>query len=54
MPRKIDRPSHRVVVVSCCSGHGFKFVPVIGEIVADLIVDGETRHPIERFAAGRF
>jgi len=50
----IDRPSDRVLIVSCCSGHGFKFVPVIGEIVADLIVDGQTRHPIEPFAADRF
>ncbi len=26
----------RVIVASPCSGHGFKFAPVIGEIIADL------------------
>ncbi|HZP87443.1 MAG TPA: N-methyl-L-tryptophan oxidase [Burkholderiales bacterium] len=37
----IDRhPAHdQVLVVSPCSGHGFKFAPVIGEIIADLLVD---------------
>jgi len=35
----IDRhPAHaNVLVASPCSGHGFKFAPVVGEIVADLI-----------------
>lgn len=35
----IDRhPAHEnVVLASACSGHGFKFAPVIGEIVADLV-----------------
>jgi sarcosine oxidase len=31
------------------SGHGFKFVPVVGEIVADLAIDGATDHPIALF-----
>ncbi len=37
----IDRhPSHaHVIVASPCSGHGFKFAPVVGEIVADLVED---------------
>ena len=26
----------QVIVASPCSGHGFKFAPVIGEILADL------------------
>jgi sarcosine oxidase len=30
----------RVVLVSACSGHGFKFSPVLGAIAADL-VDGQ-------------
>ena len=30
----------RVIVCSACSGHGFKFAPVIGEIIADLICSG--------------
>ena len=43
-----------VVVASPCSGHGFKFAPVIGEIVADLATGGATAHDIARFRLGRF
>ena len=40
------------------SGHGYKFASVVGEILADLAIDGVTRHDIglfglDRFAAGR-
>ena len=39
-------PEHPKVVIGCgFSGHGFKFAPVIGEILADLAVDGSTKHP---------
>lgn len=48
-------PQHpQVVIASPCSGHGFKFASVIGEILADLAVDGRTRHEIAAFAPGRF
>jgi glycine/D-amino acid oxidase-like deaminating enzyme len=40
-----DEPN--VVIASICSGHGFKFAPVAGEILADLALEGATRHPIE-------
>jgi sarcosine oxidase len=43
-----------VIVASPCSGHGFKFSPVIGEIVADLATQGATRHDISRFRLSRF
>ena len=44
-----------LVVVSPCSGHGFKFVSVIGEIAADLAVSyGSTRHNISLFQLSRF
>ena len=47
-------PGHEQVVVACgFSGHGFKFVPVVGEIVADLVADGATAHPIGLFDPGR-
>ena len=36
-----------VIVASACSGHGFKFSSVVGEILADLAIDGATRHAIE-------
>jgi sarcosine oxidase len=52
----IDRhPRHPRVTVACgFSGHGFKFASVVGEILAELAVDGQTRHPIELFRLGRF
>jgi sarcosine oxidase len=43
-----------VVVSSPCSGHGYKFATVIGEILADLATDGTTRHPIGLFDLQRF
>jgi sarcosine oxidase len=43
-----------VIVASPCSGHGFKFAPVIGEILADLATAGTTRHDISRFRLARF
>ena len=43
-----------VVVASPCSGHGFKFASVIGEIVADLALEGATSHPIGLFDPARF
>ena len=43
-----------VAFASACSGHGFKFAPVVGEILADLAVTGSTRHDIDRFRASRF
>jgi sarcosine oxidase len=46
--------SPRIVVLSVCSGHGFKFAPVIGDIAADLVLDGGTRRDISRFALSRF
>jgi sarcosine oxidase len=43
-------PAHEAVTVAAgFSGHGFKFVPVVGEIVADLATLGATRHPIALF-----
>ncbi|HEU5432253.1 MAG TPA: N-methyl-L-tryptophan oxidase, partial [Thermomicrobiales bacterium] len=44
----------QVVVASPCSGHGFKFASVIGEILADLALDGGTRHDIDWLRLGRF
>lgn len=48
-------PAHPQVAVACgFSGHGFKFAPVIGEILADLAIDGTTAHPIGLFDPRRF
>ena len=52
----IDRlpGTQQVLVVSACSGHGFKFCSVVGEIVADLVVDGATKHDQSLFKLDRF
>lgn len=43
-------PEATNVTVACgFSGHGFKFVPVVGEILADLATTGSTDHPIALF-----
>jgi sarcosine oxidase len=43
-----------VTIVSPCSGHGFKFAPVIGEIAADLALKGGTEYAIDMFSPSRF
>ena len=35
------------------SGHGFKFASVVGEVLADLALEGRTRHPIGFLSASR-
>jgi sarcosine oxidase len=48
-------PDHpQVVIASPCSGHGYKFASVVGEILADVALEGDTRHPIALFAPARF
>ncbi len=42
-----------VVYASACSGHGFKFSTVIGEILADLALEDATPHPIGFLSASR-
>lgn len=37
----------QVVLCSACSGHGYKFCSIIGEILADLSMRGNTSHDIE-------
>ena len=45
-----QHPGTRAVTVACgFSGHGFKFVPVVGEVLADLATTGHTAHPIDLF-----
>jgi sarcosine oxidase len=44
----------RIVVAGGFSGHGFKFAPVIGEMVTDLLVDGATRFDIRFLSHKRF
>jgi len=52
----IDRvPAHPgVIVASPCSGHGFKFAPAIGEILADLASDRIPPFDLSPFRLSRF
>lgn len=52
----IDRhPNHEnVVLLSACSGHGFKASAAIGEAVAQLVLDGFSRLDLSPFSLGRF
>jgi len=47
-------PEHRQVAIACgFSGHGYKFCGVVGEILADLVTEGSTHHPIDLFSPTR-
>jgi sarcosine oxidase len=52
----IDRHPQYPNVILCggFSGHGFKFAPAIGEIAADLSLDGGSRHGIDFLSLKRF
>ena len=43
-----------VAFASACSGHGFKFAPIVGEMLADLVTDVVSAWPMDRFRADRF
>ena len=43
----------QVAIAAGFSGHGFKFCSVVGEIMADLVLQGETRHDIGLFRIDR-
>jgi sarcosine oxidase len=43
--------SSDVILASPCSGHGFKFVPFLGELIADLAQDQKHEFHLERFQA---
>lgn len=52
----IDRlpDATQVTIASACSGHGYKFSSVVGEIMADLAIEGQTHHDIGLFRLSRF
>ncbi|MEO5941708.1 MAG: FAD-dependent oxidoreductase [Candidatus Limnocylindrales bacterium] len=43
-----------VAFASACSGRGFKFAPLLGDILADFLIDGVTERPIAVFQGDRF
>jgi sarcosine oxidase len=53
----IDKlPGYEENVTIACgfSGHGFKFISVVGEILADMATEGTTKQPISFLSAKRF
>ena len=50
-----QHPGHaNLILCGGFSGHGFKFAPVVGEIGADLALEGGSRHDIEFLSLRRF
>ncbi len=48
-------PADARVAYACgFSGHGFKFAPVIGEVLADLVIAGQTTPAVKFLSAERF
>jgi sarcosine oxidase len=48
-------PLHQQVLISSpCSGHGFKFASAIGELQAEVLIDGSSRFDLAPFRIGRF
>ena len=43
-----------VVIGGGFSGHGFKFGPVLGEVLAELALTGNSKHDLSLFGLGRF
>jgi sarcosine oxidase len=46
--------AERVLVVSPCSGHGFKHSAAIGEALSERVIDGASRRDLGAFALSRF
>ena len=47
-------PAHpQVLISSACSGHGYKFASVVGEIQADLVAEGRAEFDLTPFSLGR-
>lgn len=44
----------RVAFAAGLSGHGYKFAPVLGEVLADLVETGRTQHPVGFLGVDRF
>ena len=48
-------PEHpEIVVASPCSGHGFKHSAAIGEVIAELVIEGKSKIDVSSFGMKRF
>lgn len=52
----IDRhpDSDRILLASCCSGHGFKHAPALGEAITERVLDGRSTADLSAFSLARF
>jgi sarcosine oxidase len=46
-------PGHPEALIAIGGGHGFKFASLIGRILSELAIEGETRHNLETFRMDR-
>jgi sarcosine oxidase len=46
-------PEQPDIIVGLGAGHGFKFTPAFGRMLADLAIDGKTRSDISAFTLNR-
>jgi monomeric sarcosine oxidase len=46
-------PGHPRILVTAGAGHAAKFGALFGDVLADLVCDGATAHPVEALDAGR-
>jgi sarcosine oxidase len=50
-----SHPSYpQILIASPCSGHGFKFSSALGELLADLLIQGQTSFDLSLFKMERF
>ena len=42
-----------MIIVSACSGHGFKHSAAVGEAVSEIVVDGSSRIDLKPFKLSR-
>jgi sarcosine oxidase len=47
-------PDHRNVFTAALAGHGFKFAPVLGEILADMTMECSPVFDVSMFSINRF
>ena len=47
-------PDHDNVFIAALAGHGFKFAPVLGEILADMLEGNAPAYDVTMFSPSRF